>query len=175
MKAESDLKKAKIDIRVARKNFLPSFNIIGVAGYNSLLLERLFDWENIMALIAVGAFEKLYTGGNLTASLRIKKLKFEQLFEQYKQTELNAFQEINDVLCMIKYDTNKDSGNLKKLNLEKSNLNLVKERYKAGIISYLEYIQYQETTLSLQTEKDNSKAQRLADYISLYKAAGTKL
>ena len=76
---------------------------------------------------------------------------------------------------MIKYDTNKDSGNLKKLNLEKSNLNLVKERYKAGIISYLEYIQYQETTLSLQTEKDNSKAQRLADYISLYKAAGTKL
>lgn len=175
MKAETDLKKAKIDIRIARKDFLPSFKIFGIAGYNSLLLERLFDWENIMALIAIGAFEKIYTGGNLTAALRIKKLKFEQLFEAYKQAELNAFQEINDSLCTIKYDTNKDNGNLKKLKLEKSNLKLVEERYKAGIISYLEYIQYQETTLSLQTEKDNSKAQRLIDYISLYKATGTKL
>lgn len=175
MKAEADLKKAGLDVKIARKEFLPSIQILGIAGYNSLLLKRLFDWENIMALVGIGAFEKIYTGGYLMANLRIKKIKFEQIFEEYKQTDITALQEINDCLCRVKYDTQKDKNNLKKLNLEKKNLKLIYERLKAGIISYLDYIQYQETLLSLQIEKNNSKAQRLVDYISLYKSTGAKL
>lgn len=128
-----------------------------------------------MALVGVAAFQKIYTGGNLMASLRIKKAQFEQLLETYQQADLTALQEINDTLCMIKYDSQKDKENLKKIKLEKSNLNLIYERFKIGITSYLDYIQYQETLLSLQTEQDNSKAQRLADYITLYKVTGTKL
>ena len=175
MKAEAELKKAKIDIRIAKKEFLPTIPVIGIAGYNSLLIERLFNWNNIMGLVGVAAFEKIYTGGRLMANLRTKKIQFEQLLENYKQSDLNALQEINDSLCMIKFDTQKDQANLKKINLEKSNLKLIEERFKAGITSYLDYIQYQETLLSLEIEQDNSKAQRLVDYISLYKATGTKL
>lgn len=175
MKIEAELKRAKIDITVAKKEFLPTIPILGVAGYNSLLLKRLFDWKNIMALVGVAAFEKIYTGGYLMANLRIKKVQFEQLLEAYKQADLTALQEINDSLCMIKFDTKKDNDNLRKVKLEKSNLTLIHDRFKAGITSYLDYIQYEETLLSLQTEQDNSKAQRLIDYITLYKATGTKL
>ena len=76
---------------------------------------------------------------------------------------------------MIKFDTQKDNANMKKVKLETHNFKLIEERYKAGIISYLDMIQFQETLLSLQTEKDNSKAQRLVDYITLYKATGAAL
>lgn len=175
MKAEAELKKAKIDITIARKEFLPNIPIFGSAGYNSLRLKGLFDWENIAAFVGVAAVQKLYTGGKLTANLRIKKIQFEELFENYKQADLKAIQEINDSLCMIKYDTQKDKDNNKKLNLEKKNFGLIKERYNAGIMSYLQMIQYEENVLSLQNEKDNSKAQRLIDYMTLYKATGTKL
>lgn len=175
MEIEAKLKKAKIDITIAKKEFLPTIPILGIVGYNSTLVKRLFDWESIIALIGISAFEKIYTGGNLIATLRINKIKFEQLLEEYKQTELVALQEINDTLCNIKYNTQKDNDQIKKLKLEKNNLKLVEYRYKAGIISYLDYIQYKETLLSLQTEQDISKAQRLIDYISLYKATGTKL
>lgn len=64
---------------------------------------------------------------------------------------------------------------MKKVRLEASNFKLIQERYNAGIISYLDMIQFQETLLSLQTEKDNSKAQRLVDYMTLYKATGASL
>lgn len=175
MKAEADLAKAKIDISVARKEFLPSIPIFGVGGYNSLLLKNLFNWENVFGLVGVIAMQKLFTGGQLSANLKHKKLRYEELFEAYKQADLTAIQEINDALCMIKHDTQKDKDNLKKVNLEHSNFNLIKERYKAGIESYLNLIQYEENLLSLQTEKDNSKAQRLVDYITLYKATGAKL
>lgn len=175
MKAEADLQKAKIDVRVARKEFLPTIPIFGVGGYNSLLLRNLFNWENVFGLVGIVAMQKIFTGGQLTANLKHKKLIYEELFEAYKQADLTAIQEINDSMCMIKHDTQKDIDNLKKVNLEHSNFNLIEERYKAGIESYLNLIQYQENLLSLQTEKDNSKAQRLIDYITLYKAAGTKL
>ena len=175
MKAEADLQKAKIDIRVARKEFLPAIQILGVAGYNSLLLKNLFNWDNIFALIGVAAMQKLFTGGYLCANLKKKKLIYQELFEAYKQADLIAIQEINDALCKIKHDTQKDRDNLKKVQLETINFSLINERYKAGIESYLNLIQYEENLLSLQKEKDISKAQRLADYITLYKATGTKL
>lgn len=175
MKAEADLAKAKIDITVARKEFLPTIPIFGVGGYNSLLLKSLFNWENVFGLVGVVAMQKLFTGGQLSANLKNKKLRYEELFEAYKQADLTAIQEINDSLCMIKHDTQKDRDNLKKVTLERSNFNLIKERYKAGIESYLNLIQYEENLLSLQTEKDNSKAQRLVDYITLYKATGARL
>ena len=175
MKAEADLKKAKIDIRVARKEFLPTIPIFGSAGYNAMLLKDVFNWTNIFGLVGVVAMQKLYTGGLLTANLKISKIKYEQLFEAYKQADLTAIQEINDSMCMIKFDTQKDNANMKKVKLESHNFKLIEERYKAGIISYLDMIQFQETLLSLQTEKDNSKAQRLVDYITLYNTTGAAL
>ena len=175
MKAEADLQKAKIDVRVARKDFLPQIQILGIAGYNALLLKNLFNWENIFALVGVAAMQKLFTGGYLSANLKKKKLVYQELFEAYKQADLIAIQEINDALCKIKHDTKKDKDNLKKVQLETINFNLVNERYKAGIESYLNLIQYEENLLNLQKEKDISKAQRLADYITLYKATGTRL
>lgn len=51
----------------------------------------------------------------------------------------------------------------------------IEYRYKAGISSYLDYIQYNETLQSFPIEQDNSKTQRLIDNISLYKATETKL
>lgn len=175
MKAETDLAKAKIDIKIARKEFLPAVPILGVAGYNSLLLRNLFDWENIFGIIAVSAVQKIFTGGKLTSNLKKQKLHYEELFEAYKQADLVAIQEINDSLCLIKHDTQKDKDNFKKVALERTNFNLVEERYEAGVESYLSLIQYEENLLSLQIEKDRSKAQRLVDYISLYKATGAKL
>ena len=175
MKAEADLQKAKIDVRIARKEFLPTIPIIGSAGYNALLLKELFNWDNIFALVGVAAMQKVFTGGNLSANLKKKKIIYEQMFEAYKQADLTAIQEINDAMCMIKFDTQKDNSNNKKVKLQSDNFNLIIEREKAGIISYLEKIQFQETLLSLITEKDNSKAQRLIDYIALYKAVGAKI
>ena len=175
MKAEAELAKAKIDVKIARKEFLPSVQILGIAGYNSLLLKNLFNWENIFALVGASAMQKLFTGGFLSANLKKKKLIYQELLETYKQTDLIALQEINDALCRIKHDSQKDKDNLKKVELESSNFNLMTQRYKEGIESYLTLLQYEENLLSLQIEKDNSKAQRLIDYITLYKATGAKL
>ena len=68
------------------------------------LLDR-YSKEKKEVFAAISAMQKLFTGGHLTANLRMKKLKYEQLFEEYKQADLTALQEINDAMCLIKYDT----------------------------------------------------------------------
>lgn len=175
MKAEMQLQKAKIDVRVARKDFLPTIPIFGVIGFSSLYLDRLFDWDSLLALVAVGASQSLFTGGRKMSSLKMQKIKYQELFENYKKVDLQAIQEINDSLCEIKYDTQKDNDNLRKYNLEKSNFKLITERYNAGITSRFDKIQFQENLLILQRDIANSKTQRLVDYMSLYKSVGAAL
>ncbi len=172
MKAEAELEKARIDVRVARKEFLPKIPIVGVVGFNSLELNRLFDWQSFLALVGAGVVQSLYTGGRKTAALKTKKFKYEEMFENYKRADLQAIQEVNDCLCKIKYDTVKDKENTRKFNLESYNFGLINERYRYGITSYFDMIQFRENLLTLQKETVNSKIQRLIDYLSLYKAAG---
>ena len=76
---------------------------------------------------------------------------------------------------MIKYDTKKDEENKRKYELEEKNFNLINERYKEGITSYLQMTQYRENLLSLERDKTESRIQKFVDYISLYKAVGGKL
>lgn len=175
MKAEADLERAKIDIRVARKEFLPTLPILGAVGYTSLDLSKLFNWKSTFGLIGVGLVQNLFAGGRKFANLNTKKIQYEELFNAYKQADLQAIQEINDSLCKIKFDTQKDKDNQRKYDLEAQNFQLIKYRYEEGIISYLEMIQYKENLLSLERDKCMSKTQRLIDYLSLYKAVGTDL
>ncbi len=172
METEAKLQKAKIDIRVARKEFLPTISIAGIAGFTALDLSKLFDWDQFLALVAAGAVQKLFTGGRLVSGLKKQKILYQELFEEYKQRDLQAIQEINDSLCAIKYDTKTDKANEEKVKLEKYNYGLINLRYESGITSDFDRIQFLENLIVLEKEKADSKTRRLIDYLSLYKAAG---
>ena len=51
--AEKQLEKAKIDVRVARKEFLPSFNITGIWAFNTIAPGSFFSWNSSLALLQV--------------------------------------------------------------------------------------------------------------------------
>lgn len=51
MSAEANLEKAKIDIRVARKEFLPTFNITGLWIFNTIAPGAFFSWKSSLAAI----------------------------------------------------------------------------------------------------------------------------
>lgn len=175
METEAKLQKAKIDIRVARKEFLPTIPVSGVAGFTALDLKNLFDWDRFLALVAVGITQKLFTGGKLVSGLRKQKIIYQELFEEYRQRDLQAIQEINDSLCAIKFDTKTDLANAEKVELERYNYGLINLRYESGITSDFDRIQFLENLIVLEKEKADSKTRRLIDYLSLYKSTGGAL
>lgn len=88
--AEKQLEKAKIDVRVARKEFLPSFNITGIWAFNTIAPGSFFSWNSSLALLLAGATQDIFTGGRKIANLKFQKAKYEELFEYYRQTDLEA-------------------------------------------------------------------------------------
>lgn len=173
--AESELEKAKIDIRIARKEFLPTFNITGLWVFNTIAPGSFFSWESSLAALLAGASQDIFTGGRKIANLKIQKAKYEEIFEKYRQADLNAVKEVNTALCFIKHDSKIENNTLKKLDYELQNLNAAKRKLNQGIVSHPEYLSELSRVLSLQSEAVNAKNQRFVNYFTLYKTVGGKI
>lgn len=175
MSAETQLKKAKIDVRIARKEFLPTFNITGLWVFNTIAPGAFFSWESSLAAIIAGASQDIFTGGRKIANLKMQKAKYEELFENYRQTDLEAVKEVNTALCLVKHDREVDKNTIKKLDYEYKNLMSAKRRLNQGTISEPEYLNNLSGFVNLQNDAVNAKTQRLVNYYTLYKAVGGKL
>lgn len=175
MQNEKMLEKSKIDIRVARKEFLPTFNITGVWIFNTIAPGTFFSWESSLAAILAGASQDIFTGGRKIANLKIQKAKYQELFEKYTQTNLEAAKEVNTALCLIKHDTEVDNNTINKVQYEYKNLEDSRKKYSQGTISAPEYLDDLSDYINIQKEAIQSKNQRLVNYFTLYKALGGKL
>ena len=175
MAAEAKLEKAKIDIRVARKEFFPRFNITGVWAFNTIFPGNFFSWESSLALLLAGATQDIFQGGRKVANLRFQKAKYEELFEDYKQTDLNAIKEVNTALCFVKYDTNTEKNVKQKLSYQNTNFQNEQKKYNRGIISAIEILESENQKLAVENELTQVKTQKLINYFTLYKAVGGKL
>lgn len=175
MQAEKSLEKAKIDIRVARKEFLPNFNILGLWAFNTIAPGTFFSWKSSLAAIMAGATQDIFKGGQKVANLRFQKAKYEELFEQYRQTDLKAVKEVNTALCFIKHDMSVENNTLNKVNYEYKNLENTRKKLNRGTVSNPDYLQELAVFLGMQKESIQAKNQRLVNYYTLYKAVGGKL
>lgn len=173
--AEKQLEKAKIDIRVARKEFLPTFNITGLWIFNTIAGGTFFSWDSSLAAIMAGAMQDIFAGGKKVANLKFQKAKYEELFENYRQTDLDAVKEVNTALCIIKHDTNIDNNTKNQLDFETKNYENAQKMYNRGIISNNDFSNIKRRYLTEEFETAQSKTQRLTDYFTLYKAVGGKL
>lgn len=82
MKAELMVEKAGIDVKVAKKEFLPSINILGGALFNAGDIGSLFTTKNMLLGVGGGLVTPLFQGGSLIANLKLKK----QLMKEFCKT-----------------------------------------------------------------------------------------
>lgn len=175
LKAEKMVEKAGIDVRVARKEFLPSFNIMGLALFNASNIGSSWTTKNMLASIGAAGMLPLFTGGSLIANLRLKKTEYERVLQNYYKTNLTAIQEVNDALVSVKKDTEKMERTRKQADLEKTDFMYNRDKFNQGVISKLDLIQFKENLLSIDKLVAQQNIECMVDYIGLYKAAGSKL
>lgn len=175
LRAEKMVEKAGIDVRVAKKEFLPSINLMGLALFNASNLGSVWTTKNMLAGIAAGAMLPLFTGGSLTANLKIKKTQYEKILQTYYKTNLTAIQEVNDALVSVKKDTEKMNQTQKQAELEKADFMYNRDKFNQGLISKLDLIQYKENLLTIDKLVAQQQIECYVDYIGLYKAAGSKI
>ena len=176
LKAEKMLEKAGIDIRVAKKEFLPTINLSGLVFFNSIKdFGSLMTTKNMLWSLGAGAMLPIFTGGQRLANLRLKKAQYERLLQSYLKTNLVALQEVNDAMVSAKMDWDKLQQTLQQEELEEKHYNYNEMKYNEGVISKLDLIQYRENLLSINQLSASQKVEYLVDYIGLYKACGAQI
>ncbi len=175
LRAEKMLEKAGIDVRVAKKEFLPSINITGIALFNSSEIGSAWSTGNMLGSLAAGAMLPLFTGGKRVANLKLKKTTYERMLQDYYKTNLTAIQEVNDALVSVKLDKEKMAETQKQAALERKDFSYNQKKFNQGTISRLDLIQVQENLLSIDKLVAQQNIECMVDYIGLYKSVGSKL
>ena len=174
MRAELMVEKAGIDVKVAKKEFLPAINILGGALFSASDLGSLFTTKNMLLGVGGGLMTPLFQGGSLIANLKLKKATYERILQDYYKTNLTAIQEVNDSLVASRLDKDKMAQTIKQYNLEKSDYKYNEKKFNQGTISKLDLIQHQENLLTIEKLVAQQKVECMTDAISLYKATGSK-
>lgn len=172
--AEKMVEKAGLDVKIAKKELLPAFNILGLLMFSASSTSNAMNWQNALAALGGGALFS-FTNGAKFANLRINKNKYEQILQNYYKTNLTAIQEVNNSLSSLKLDNEKYQKNLKSYDMQKADFKYMQKRYEQGVISGLDLLRQKENLLVIDKMVAASKTDCYIDQISLYKAVGGKL
>ena len=173
--AEKMVEKSGLDVRVAKKEFLPSFNIGGLLALMSTSAASTMNWQTALAGAGVMGLLPLFTGGKRIANLKIQKNRYEQALQTYYKTNIQSIKEVNDALYDLKMNTVKYEKDLNAYENEKKDFKLAQDKYNQGVISKLDLTQKDEVLLSTQRLTVSENINTYISQISLYKAtAGGK-
>ncbi len=175
IKAEKMVEKSGINVKVAKKEFLPSINLMGLAFFLANDFGSLWTTKNALTMLGGGLNLPIFTGGRRRANLKLKKDEYERVLNNYYQTNLTAIQEVNDALVSIKLDEQKLQDTKKQADLEKEDFGYSTNKYNQGTISKLDLVQVKENVLYTDKMVVNDKINCLVNYIGLYKATGSQL
>lgn len=172
IKTEFYIKKIGIDVKVARREFLPKFILFGQFGFNAYSFSRLFAPNTLLSSIGVLPQVDLFTGGAKKANLNLKKHEYKKALEYYEKTILTSLQELNDALVNAKTCRANYEKDLEKIGLEREKFRLKQRQYEIGTISEFDELVAKKYTLKLEQELVNEKINYIISTINLYKALG---
>lgn len=96
--AERSLAAANARIGVAKAAFFPVVRLTGVAGFESMDVDTLFNWQSRVWSVGPSITLPLFQGGRNRANLKRSQAVFEENVANYRQRILVAFKEVQDTL-----------------------------------------------------------------------------
>ena len=175
IQAELGIKKAAMDVKVARKMFLPSVNLNEMVGFENIRAGRIFNWESTVYQLGAGLLLDLYTGGYKMSYLKYnKELAIEKL-HQYNNVLLNAFCEIENSLSSLKTDYNSYNEFNSAIKKSEHYYQVANIRYTNGTGNRIDELDARRQLLINQNSMYNAKICSLVDTVDIYKSLGSKI
>lgn len=170
--AERRMAAANAQIGVAVSAFYPRIFLTGMAGFQSISADTLFDWPSRVWSIGPSVSLPIFTGGRNRAQLAQARAAFNETVANYRQTVLDAFQEVEDQLAAQQLLAEQLSAQSAALASARRTLEIANNRYKAGVVTFLEVATAQSAALQNERSFVEFEGQRLNAEVGLIKAVG---
>ncbi len=169
---EALLHSASAQIGVATANLLPQITLQAYIGQNSNNLSTIFNSTSTIWSISSGLLQPIFHGGYLLAQRRAAIDAYDQALGIYKQTVLQAFQNVADSLEAVKNDSDAFDANKKAEIAALRTMNLTEKQFRLGAVSYLLLLNAQRQYQQTKVNRIQSEAARLSDTAALFQALG---
>ena len=169
IKSQLDLERVGIDVKVAKRELLPSFIINGNLGFN---MYSIGSSNKFLANLGVAPTWDLFTGGKKIQMLKLQKEEYAIAVQHYEKTILKSIQETNDALYTLQSNHKKYSISQNRLNADKKELGYTKIREEAGTADSLDILLKKEQLLISKKQETSLKINDIIAMINLYQALG---
>ncbi|MEI9959712.1 MAG: efflux transporter outer membrane subunit [Limisphaerales bacterium] len=170
--AERQLASANAKIGVAKAAFFPVLSLTGSGGYLSGDVENLFNWGSHTWSIGPSLSLPIFAGGRNRANYKRSQAAFEEAAALYRQQVLVAFGDVENSLSGIHHLANQSEAQQRAVASARRAADLASDRYRSGIVSYIEVVDASRDTLSAERANAQLAGQRLIAAVQLVKALG---
>lgn len=174
IEAERLMAAASERIGVAQASYFPSVTLIGSAGYSSLETGSLLDWESRVWSLGPSINIPLFKGGRLKAEEAVRRAEYQKALSEYKRRILIAFSEVENALSDVNLLKEQSIAQKELLLASRQAAELSINRYKEGLVSFLEVIDAERSRLQAERDDIKTHSDELIAVVQLIKALGVK-
>ena len=170
--AEELLHAASAAVGVATANLYPQITLSGQYGTEAVRVGDLFRPGTAVWGIGAGLLQPLFHGGALEANRRAEIAGFDQAAAQYRETVLQAFRDVADVLRALEYDAMTVKSQAEAEAAARDTLEIAKKQVRFGATSFLSLLNAQRQYHLARILLVQAQASRYADTAALFQALG---
>ena len=171
--AERQLAEANAVIGIGYAAYFPNITLSASGGFHSALFKHLFDVASRTWSIGPSASETIFNGGLYRAQLHQYTAVYNADLATYRQSVLNAFQQVEDALAGTRIFSQQiiEQQNAVKAASEQY-LDLERERFKAGVDPFVDVTLAQNTLLGNQETLNAIQVNEMTSSVQLVQALG---
>ena len=170
--AERRVAAANAQIGVARAAYFPVFNISGSGGFESSTITTLLQGPAGFFAAGASATVTAFDAGRRRAVSEEARAAYDQSVANYRETILTAFGEVEDNLAALRILQDETRIQAAAVAAAQRSLDLSTNRYKGGVVNYLEVITAQSAALADERAMVDILRRRMTASVSLIKALG---
>ena len=170
--AERQVASANSQVGLAKLAYYPIINLTASGGFDSKSITTLFQGPSAIWSIGASAALTVFDVGRRRALSDQAKAGYDSAVASYRQTVLNAFQQVEDNLTALRILEQEAGIQDQAVQAAQRSLSLSVTRYGGGVTSYLEVITAQNAALTDEVTAVNILGRRLASAVQLIQALG---
>lgn len=171
--AELDLEAAKLDVKVAKANFYPSFRITAGLGYNAFNPQFLFTSpESMLYSLAGDLMAPLINRNAIKANYASANSKQMQAVINYEQSILNGYIEVANQVSKINNLEKSYALKSQQVSALTESISISNSLFRSARADYMEVLLTQRDALESRMELIETKMQQMNAMVNVYQALG---
>jgi NodT family efflux transporter outer membrane factor (OMF) lipoprotein len=169
---ERRVAEANAEVGIARTAFFPQLLLGATVGLEGQSITDWFNWPSRFWSIGPSALQTVFDGGRRRASQKAAEFNYDATVAAYRQTALDAFQQVEDNLIALRVLEKETQSQRTAVIAAERSVELFTNRYTGGLVTYLEVVTAQSAALDNERAMVDILRRRMDASVLLIKALG---